>query len=321
MRIYEFISIISLIFILLAGIYFFLNLGKPVLISEWKIEGITKGAIKDFEIDREGRIYLVLGNRIKVYSSNGEFLQDIGKEGNLMSYAMEGLHSYRKVGGEIEGEFISLTDIAIDDSGNVYASDSLLKIIQKFDGNGRFLKKWGGYGKGRKYFERLVGIAGIDFQGSVYAYDSEKIVKFDSKGEYLSTIEIGKLKHGGNLIRVDFSGELILFSISENKVYIYEERNLLESISLTKEKGEAIEYLDMDIDGEGKIYLLKRESIIIIFKELKGRREIKLKRGKIPILLRVDREGKFMYLVSYISSPFFEEERAEVYIQKYKIER
>lgn len=319
MRIYKILSLISLIIIILGGIHFFLNLRKPELTKEWRIEKMMKEGIKDFEVDNEGRIYLLCGNRIKVYSSEGKFLQDIGQEGNLMSYIMEGLHSYRKVGGEIEGEFISLADIAIDESGYIYAADSLLNVIQKFDRNGKFIKKWGGYGRERgKFYEHLVGIAGIDLRGNIYAYDNERIQKFDSEGNYLSTIMIESRNGRKTFIKIAYSGLIYIFSIYEKKVYIYEYGNLKESIKVPEERGKTTMLFDMDIDRDGDIYLLTKDYIVKLSQTTGKTKKLKLKKEKIPFLFKIDKEGKQIYLISFISSPFSLEEKADVYIQIYK---
>lgn len=304
---------IILIFIIIFCLVFLLTLRKPDLLNEWKFEDLSKERLKDFETDHEGRIYLAFDNIIKVFSKEGEFLREIGKRGNLMTYAIENLHSYRKVGSDVEGEFISLADIEIDDSGYIYAADSLLNIIQKFKKDGKFIKKWGGYGRERgKFFEHLVGIAGTDSKENIYAYDTEKIQKFDSEGNYLSTIILERL--GGALIRVAPSGLIYIFSLQEKKIYIYENEKFIESKDISEGLAEI---LDMEIGSDGDIYLLTKENIIKLSQSGKKKR-MRIKKGMIPYLLREGKEIKEIYLISFTFTSLSWEEKTEVQIQVYK---
>jgi sugar lactone lactonase YvrE len=89
--------------------------------------------------------------------------------------------------GEIltDGLFNFPTAIAVDQLGNVYVTDSNDRI-QKFNGQGHFLTKWGSKGEADGQFYHPTGIT-VDQQGNVYVVDpgNSRIQKFDSQGRFL----------------------------------------------------------------------------------------------------------------------------------------
>src|SRR6188472_2853030 len=60
--------------------------------------------------------------------------------------------------GTGEGQFISLADVALDTSGNVFVTDTSNNRVQKFDSNGNFITKWGSTGTGNGQFNGSEGI-------------------------------------------------------------------------------------------------------------------------------------------------------------------
>lgn len=262
------ILIISL-FLLLIGKCFgedieITKIKKLKLVTEWRIEG--EDGITDFEIDSKGNIYLAVKNRIKVYSFSGKFLKEIGKEGDKENYyekeIIKGVYEYIEKGGERGGEFLALTDIAIDSNDNIYAADMALNKILKFDSSGHFIKKWGksGIGDG-EFFPLLLGIAGIDFHKNIYAYDTTKIHKFDSEGKHLSTIKIEGFKTFLGL-KVDSYGNIILLHCGDKKLLVYDQNGVLQK--------------EMELPVEEIIEKVKK-------KDLKSLKNAEKKFGKISI--------------------------------------
>ncbi|MEN6342987.1 MAG: 6-bladed beta-propeller, partial [Methanospirillum sp.] len=88
--------------------------------------------------------------------------------------------------GAEDGQFNSISGIAVDAAGNVYVADAGNYRIQKFSSDGTFLAKWGGYGSGDQQFGSPKGIA-VDTAGNVYVADpgNARIQKFSSNGDYL----------------------------------------------------------------------------------------------------------------------------------------
>jgi sugar lactone lactonase YvrE/flagellar hook assembly protein FlgD len=135
--------------------------------------------------DIYGNIYVAdtYNNRIQKFNSNGELITKWGTRGTD------------------NGEFGYAYGIAVDKNGYVYVADTVPAYllgdeayaegrgdcrIQKFDSNGKFIKKWGSYGSGAGQFKRIEGIA-VDKDCNVYVTDvyNANVQKFDSNGKLL----------------------------------------------------------------------------------------------------------------------------------------
>jgi PKD repeat protein len=138
-------------------------------------------------IDDAGNVYVVDTNnhRIQKFDANGTFITTWGHEGSP------------SLPGEIpvieaNGNFSFPTGVAIDGESFVYVADSGNNRIQKFDANGTFITKWGGWpvGYGDGQFSGLRGIA-ADEDGYIYVADAEesviaRIQKFDNNGTFIT---------------------------------------------------------------------------------------------------------------------------------------
>ena len=89
--------------------------------------------------------------------------------------------------GNETGNFSSPKGLAIDSNNNVYVVDSGNYRIQKFDGNGDFIKMWK---LNSQVFANPEGIA-IDSNDNVYVLqpDFGQIQKFDSNGNNITEWE------------------------------------------------------------------------------------------------------------------------------------
>jgi sugar lactone lactonase YvrE len=94
--------------------------------------------------------------------------------------------------GTNNGQFEYPGAIAVDSRNNVYVGDTYeYEIynygIQKFDGNGNYLTRWGKQGAGNGQFGIIEGIA-VDGGDNVYVadYSNDRVQKFDSNGNYLT---------------------------------------------------------------------------------------------------------------------------------------
>ena len=97
--------------------------------------------------------------RVQKFDSNGKFLLKFGSEGSK------------------DGQFSHVEHIATDKYNNIYVNDpqadesgSGIPRVQKFDSNGKFITKWGSYGKGDGKFIDPEHLA-IDSNGYVYVSD------------------------------------------------------------------------------------------------------------------------------------------------------
>jgi hypothetical protein len=121
--------------------------------------------------DNQNRIYVPEGmcDRIRVFKQDGTALFQIGGES-----------------GDRAGQFSRLTGIGIDSRSRVYATDLLLKCIQIFSPEGKFVgaAKWLDVKADKTYFEMPTGIF-IGRDDSIFVTDQEVnqvyIVKDSSK--------------------------------------------------------------------------------------------------------------------------------------------
>jgi sugar lactone lactonase YvrE len=111
--------------------------------------------------------------RVQIYNAAGSFQRTIGS-GPPASSAT--------------GQFNFPRDAATDGLGNVFVADYGNDRVQKFSGNGTYLRSWGGNGSTPGKFKRPYGVA-VDVDGNVYVADSnnERIQKFDNTGAYLAS--------------------------------------------------------------------------------------------------------------------------------------
>lgn len=92
------------------------------------------------------------------------------------------------------GEFNYPTAVAIGPEGTVYVADGYNDRIQAFDGQGAFLRKWGGpfalniFGPFNGWFATVTGVA-VDRQGKLFAADfyNHRIQKFSADGGFLTS--------------------------------------------------------------------------------------------------------------------------------------
>jgi sugar lactone lactonase YvrE len=77
------------------------------------------------------------------------------------------------------------TDVALDNTGNIYVLDAGHQLVWKFSPNGSVVTKWGSLGTGEGQFTLPNSIA-VDTSGFVYVADTDRIEKFTLDGAYVS---------------------------------------------------------------------------------------------------------------------------------------
>ncbi len=136
-------------------------------------------------LDKAGRVYVVDMNneRIQVFTSNGQFLQQWG-----------GL-------GEQPGQFVRPYGIAIDAFNFVYVTDQGNDRVEKYSLTGDWLGTIGASGSEDGHFNNPAGVA-VDFSGNVYIADRDnnRIQKFNSSGAFVKSWDaagtsLGRLDH------------------------------------------------------------------------------------------------------------------------------
>jgi tripartite motif-containing protein 71 len=151
-------------------------------------------------VDKDGNVF------VSFFGSDDGNLQKYDPQGNLIK-------SWGGTGSG-DGQFAGrIEDIAMDQDGNIYVTDSFNHRIQKFDGDGNFLLKFGsGPGtEGHGTFTNTRGVA-VDTNGNIFVVDNLFLQKFDSQGNFITQWSITQ---GGELDRAGF------LTIDEhNNIYI-----------------------------------------------------------------------------------------------------
>ena len=205
----------------------------------------------ELAIDLEGNAYIIDGgnHRVQKYDKNGNFLLMWGGSG-----AGDGQFFFRSPPAHYGG-------LTVDKDGYVYVTDHHNRV-QKFDGNGAFLMKFGTTGSSNGEFYDLYGVA-VDDQGNIYTTDLTKyeIQKFNSQGEFLQKWAVPSCKPGGipsptNLV-VDRQGQLYATNQGGNCIQKFDTLgNLLQQWGETGESdGQFYQPLSIALDGHGNVYV------------------------------------------------------------------
>jgi hypothetical protein len=120
--------------------------------------------------------------------------------------------------GQLGIQFLSPTGLAADGAGNVYVAEGSNCRVEKFDGSGAFLTKWGTCGTGDGQFgadgptDGPQGVA-TDTSGNVYVADlvNTRVQKFDSSGNFLMKWSTGLFPYA---IALDASGNVYVVGLS-----------------------------------------------------------------------------------------------------------
>ena len=88
--------------------------------------------------------------------------------------------------GRGDGQFVWPRSIALDDGGNVYASDDFLNRVSVFDAEGTFLSCWGEAGEDKGQLNGPCGMA-FDGEGNILVVDSQnnRVQRFTAEGKFL----------------------------------------------------------------------------------------------------------------------------------------
>jgi sugar lactone lactonase YvrE len=118
--------------------------------------------------------------------------------------------------------------LAVDASGNVYATDYGNNRVQKFDYQGNYLNQWGAQGTGTGKFNGPTGIA-VDSQGNIYVSDggNKRVEKFDSGENYVTqwgspgTADAQFGGYGPGSVAVDGSNNVYVTDWSNSRIEKY----------------------------------------------------------------------------------------------------
>ena len=136
-------------------------------IGTGKINGATGIAL-----DKSGNLYVLDngGSQVVEFSSNGNFIKEWGTFCNLFRTAgcidPDGSGPFA-LG---DGQFNAPNGIAIDNSGNIFVTDTQNNRVEVFDSSGHFIYKFGANGNDDGQFMTPIGIA-VANSGSLYVVD------------------------------------------------------------------------------------------------------------------------------------------------------
>ena len=170
------------------------------------------------------------------------------------------ISEFGSIGTTLPGHFLHPQFIAVDDDGNIYASDLGNKRVQKFTSNGEYITEWGNSGKQPGEFLYPSGIAISD--DSVFVADRElnRIQKFSLDGEFVT--EWGK--------KGIYEGQFYFpngIAVNNGIVYVVDTGNqriqtfstdgeFISSFgSSGLEEGQFLTIIGIDIDDDGNIYV------------------------------------------------------------------
>jgi DNA-binding beta-propeller fold protein YncE len=170
--------------------------GNGSFLSKWGDFGTTGNRFKSprgVAVDPSGYVYVAdrSNHRISKFTNGGAFVRTWGwgvLDGTpeLQTCAFAPL-CLAGISGNGDGQLNAPDGIGLDASGNVYVADTLNHRIQKFDGNGAFLTKWGSNGTGDGQFNVPSAVAPSP-TGDIYAGGGalSRIQIFDSSGTFLA---------------------------------------------------------------------------------------------------------------------------------------
>lgn len=172
----------------------------PAGIFDGGAGGPNKGQFdkpRGIAIDKDGNYFVSDDQnlRIQKFDKTGKFVTAFGSK------------------GDADGQFNPINDegigtgpsgIATDKDGNVYVADTWNHRIQKFDNNGKFLAKWGGFvntadaagaadkDKNTKFYGPRGVAMGPD--GNLYVTDTgnKRVLIFDTTGKFVREISSGQ---------------------------------------------------------------------------------------------------------------------------------
>ena len=165
--------------------------------------------------------------------------------------------------GRGDGQFVWPRSIALDDDGNVYASDDFLNRVSIFDREGTFVSCWGEGGGDKGQLNGPCGMA-FDADGNILVVDSanNRVQRFTSDGKFLDKFgHRGKGEGEFNLpwgICLDDASNVYVADWKNNRVQKFDtDGNHLLSFeaSPTSGVGDLNGPTGVAVDSEGDVYV------------------------------------------------------------------
>ena len=135
------------------------------LLQKYAVNGIPQGVA----VTASGRLLVSLKEFVAIYDTNGTELKRLGSGA---------------------GQFVSASDIALDDAGLIYVTDSKGKCVQVFGADGSYLSRFGvgGSAAGQFLFPTAIAYEKISKQIAVVDSLNARVQFFDKAGVFVRSI-------------------------------------------------------------------------------------------------------------------------------------
>jgi DNA-binding beta-propeller fold protein YncE len=203
---------------------------QGTLLRQWGQTGTGDGEFDypgGIAVSRDGRVYVAdqTNRRVQVFDREGKFLFKWGEYGINEAQFGGNVSPKSRVGGP---QFV-----AIDAAGHIYTTEGSVGRVQKFTGDGKFLRTWGdnqdkpgsfgGYWSGTTGLQGPVGIC-LDKRGSLWiSAVSGRVQQFTPDGAYLQGLGNGRGSDPGEFeaphsLATDDAGHLYVVDALNHRV-------------------------------------------------------------------------------------------------------
>ncbi len=226
----------------------------------WRVKGdVSKGTRlsrpSGLAFDKQDNLYVLDGrnSQIQKLDRDGNFLLRWGSEGNG-----EGQFAFRTGNGHPGA-------IAVDAQGMVHVADAN-GYVQVFDGQGKFVRKWGnGLGDGDGQF-LWPGCMAFDHQGNLYLADwgnpyiadgtqkTSRVEKFDAQGKFL--LKWRPATGDVYCLAVDPQGNVYTVNAAENQIEKYDSQGhfITKWGGKGNSEGQFADLEGIAVDAQGNVY-------------------------------------------------------------------
>lgn len=227
----------------------------------WRYKGeVSKDTRLDqphgLAFDAQDNLYIADTKSSRIYKldRDGNFLLQWGSRGN----------------GDGQFVFLYNNSLAVDSQGLVLVATAN-GYVQIFDGQGKFLRKWGG-GHGTDNGQFIgPGCMAIDQQGNIYIADHQddvisRVQKFDAQGNFL--MKWSAATGTTNCLAIDKHNNVYIVNATQYRIEKYDSQGNLLSMWGSKGKGEGqfVEPTGIAIDSRGNVYVADNRSTFRIEK-------------------------------------------------------
>ena len=203
--------------------------------------------------------FALAGDTMYVLSRGAE---ELGQRVSLVTLDHQFLGQFGSF-GRGDGQFVWPRSIALDDDGNVYASDDFLNRVSVFDSEGAFLSCWGEAGDDKGRLNGPCGMA-FDGEGNILVVDSlnNRVQRFTAEGKFLGKFgQSGDADGEFNLpwgICLDDGGNVYVADWKNNRVQKFDpDGNFLLKFEAapTSGVGDLHGPTGVAVDSEGDVYV------------------------------------------------------------------